>query len=124
MKTLPHVALLILFAAPLATLAADGFLPYLGQSVPGLTPERFAPGIVCTKAVELNGVFSPDGREFYFARLIEGIDTMHQITFADGKWGAARKLLLFPGRVRVECADMVFSADGKELYFLADFPKA
>ena len=57
-------------------------LPYLGQPVPGLTPKRFAPGIVCTPAVELNGVFSPDGREFYFTRLLEGIDTMHQITYA------------------------------------------
>jgi hypothetical protein len=116
------------------TLNADGpvpapkteaaLIPYLGQPVPGLTPERFAPGIVCTKAVELNGVFSPDGREFYFARLIDGIDTMHQIAFANGKWGAPRELLLFPNRVRAESADMAFSPDGQELYFLADFPRA
>lgn len=98
--------------------------PYLGQLVPGLTPERFAPGIVCTKAIELNGVFSPDGREFYFTRLIHGIDTMHQITFADGKWGKARELMLFPNNARVEAADMVFSTDGQELYFLAKYAHA
>jgi len=30
-----------------------------------VTPERFAPGVVSTDAIELNGVFSADGREFY-----------------------------------------------------------
>jgi len=98
-------------------------LRYLGMPVPGLTPERFAPGLVCTPAVELNAVFSPDGREFYFTRLIDGIDTLHQIKFADGKWGAPRELLLFPNRVRVESADMFISADNRELYFLANFSK-
>jgi len=95
--------------------------PYLGQPLPGLKPERFAPGIVCTDAVELNGVFSPNGREFYFTRLVAGLDTdtMHQIVFADGKWGKSRELLLFPDKARVESADMAFSADGQELYFLA-----
>ena len=41
-------------------------LPYLGQPVPGLTPQRFAPGIDSTDAIELNAVFSADAREFYF----------------------------------------------------------
>jgi hypothetical protein len=98
--------------------------PYLGQPVPGLTPERFAPGIVCTDAIELNGVFSPDGREFYFTRLIDGVDTMHQIVFADGEWGEARELMLFPNNARVEAADMVLSSDAQELYFLAKYAHA
>src|SRR5262245_64730542 len=55
--------------------------PYLGQPVPGLTPELFAPGIVSTEAIELNGVFSPDGREFYFTRVVDGLDTMHLVEF-------------------------------------------
>jgi hypothetical protein len=114
---------LIFAASPIAHAAAPPELPYLGQPVPGLTPERFAPGLVCTPAVELNGVFSPDGREFYFTRLIDGIDTMHQITFANGKWGAPRELLMFPNRVRAESADMFISADNRELYFLAAFPR-
>jgi hypothetical protein len=85
--------------------------------VPGLTPELFAPGIVNTSAIELNGVFSPDGREFYFTRLAGGVDTdtMHQIVFADGKWGEARELLLFPDKARVEAADMVLPAGGQQL---------
>lgn len=100
--------------------------PYLGQPVPGLTVERFAPDIVCTKAIELNSVFSRDGREFYFTRLLGGVDTdtMHQMVFADGKWSQARELLLFPNQARVEAADMVLSADGQELYFLARYALA
>jgi hypothetical protein len=34
--------------------------PYLGQPLPTLSPERFAPGVVSTDAIELNGVFAPD----------------------------------------------------------------
>lgn len=99
-------------------------LPYLGQPVPGLTPERFAPGIVSTDAIELNGVFSPDGREFYFTRIVEGLDTMHQMVFVDGKWGEARQLMLSPDHKRVESADMVLSSDGQALYFLAKDDRA
>jgi hypothetical protein len=101
-------------------------LPYLGQPLPGLAPERFAPGIVCTKAIEFNGVFSPDGREFYFTRQVGGDETatMLQITFAHGKWGHPKELLLFPDQARVEAADMALSADGQELYFLAKYALA
>ena len=59
--------------------AAASQSPYVGQPLPGLTPERFAPGLVSTDAIELNGVFSPDLREFYFTRVVDGVDTMHQI---------------------------------------------
>jgi hypothetical protein len=42
--------------------------PYLGQVLPGMTPELFAPGIISTAAHEFSCCFSPDGNEFYFAR--------------------------------------------------------
>jgi len=42
--------------------------PYLGQKPPGIKPEVFAPGIVSTSAHEFSCCFSPDGKEFYFAR--------------------------------------------------------
>lgn len=40
---------------------------YFGQKPPGMTPEIFAPGFISTGKAELNSVFTPDGREFYFA---------------------------------------------------------
>jgi hypothetical protein len=43
--------------------------PYLGQKQPGMTPKIFAQGIVSTRDhFELGCSFSPDGKEFYFAR--------------------------------------------------------
>ncbi len=42
--------------------------PYLGQKPPGSIPEVFAPGIVSTKDWEIEGVFAPSMKEFYFAR--------------------------------------------------------
>jgi len=42
--------------------------PYLGQKPPSTKPEVFAAGIVSTDAHEFSCCFSPDGKEFYFAR--------------------------------------------------------
>jgi hypothetical protein len=47
--------------------------PYLGQKVPGTTPEVFAPGVVSTDAHEFSSCFSPDGNEFYFTRRHPGL---------------------------------------------------
>lgn len=40
--------------------------PYLGQKPPGLTAEAFAPGIISKEGWELEGVFAPGMKEFYF----------------------------------------------------------
>ncbi len=95
---------------------------YLGQPTPGTTPVLFAPGIVSTEAIELNGVFTPDGREFFFTRLINGVYTMHHSMFEDGEWSIPRPLLLYPGQARAMAADMAVSPDGQELYFLGRHP--
>ncbi len=47
--------------------------PYLGQKTPGLIPEPFATGIVTTEDWQIDGVFSPDLKEFYFIREV-GVD--------------------------------------------------
>jgi len=74
------------FAAPIALLAVFWAVsgcshgqnespalegPYLGQKLPGLTPEAFAPGIVTTQGWEYGGSFTPDMNEFYFIREVE-----------------------------------------------------
>jgi Tol biopolymer transport system component len=42
---------------------------YLGQEPPGEVPEVFAPGIISTNGhVEMGCTWTPDGKEFYFAR--------------------------------------------------------
>ncbi len=43
--------------------------PYLGQKLPGMKKEIFAPGIVSTRGgAEFSCTFSADGKEFYFNR--------------------------------------------------------
>lgn len=94
-------------------------LPYFGQPVPGQIPELFAPGIVNTDAIEFNGVFSPDGNEFFFGRHVAGVDTMFHSVFADDAWSEPVRLPVFPGEVS---GDMAVSPDGRELYFLGEHP--
>lgn len=92
---------------------------YFGQPTPGLTPQLFAPGIVNTTAIEFNGVFSPDGREFMFGRHVAGVDTMFYSMLQAGQWSAPVRFAAFPGTVS---GDMAFSPDGQELYFLGEHP--
>lgn len=106
---------------------------YLGQTPPGAIPELFAPGLVSTEAVELNSVFSPDGREFFFTRLIEGPEEqegypgktrpiLHHMVFTDGAWVEPRPLRLFPDAPHAWAADMAASPDGQLLYFMGRHP--
>jgi hypothetical protein len=95
--------------------------PYMGQPVPGLTPALFAPGIISTDAVELNGVFTPDMREFFFARGMGGEPTMFHSRLTDGVWSAPRELFLYPGQARALAVDMAVSPDGRELFFLGNY---
>lgn len=45
--------------------------PYMGQKTPGLIAEVFAPGIVSKAGWELEGVFAPGMKEFYYTKRAE-----------------------------------------------------
>ena len=63
--------------------------PYLGQTLPGMTPEVFAPGIVSTEEfIDFKGAFSPDGQEYYFYRhaLPKIIPILFFTKIENGKW--------------------------------------
>lgn len=97
---------------------------YLGQEVPGTTPQVFAPGLISVEGErELNSVFSPDGRIFMFSRVVDGNFKMFfSFRRNDGTWQEPRMAPLsktFPGHREV---DMAFSPDGKWLYFISDRP--
>ncbi len=51
---------------------SSGENSYLGQKLPGKTPEAFAPKLVTTTNWEYSGVFNPEMTEFYFLRQVEG----------------------------------------------------
>jgi len=97
---------------------------YLGQKVPGMTPELFAPDVISTKdGFELNSVFSPDGRTFMFSRRVGDSYKMFLTQQRDdGVWSKPRMAgpsKTFPG---FHDADMAFSMDQKWLYFISTRP--
>ena len=98
--------------------------PYLGQELPGTTPEVFAPGLISLPGErELNSVYSPDGRIFMFSRSIDGAFKMF-FTYLrdDGTWQEPRMAppsKTYPGHADV---DMAFSPDGDWVYFISDRP--
>jgi len=80
--------LLVLHGVQESPVPLDVSGPYFGQGPPGLTPEIFAPGIISTaKGGEFAGVFTPDGREYFFTQ--RGFDFGQKIRYLrmeNGKW--------------------------------------
>jgi ankyrin repeat protein len=93
---------------------------YLGQKPPGPAPEVFAPGVVSTERDELNSVFTPDGREFYFA-VSTGRMNWKFMVMKQGKDGWERPQdASFSGRW--SDVDLFISPDGRKLYFSSNRP--
>jgi len=100
--------------------------PYLGQTLPGRTPAIFAPEIVSTSGDEINAVFSPKGKTFYFSRDSRsnlskaGKDyTIYYMKETDNGWTKPEKVS-FAGEYMN--GDMVLSINGKQLFFCSDRP--
>lgn len=83
--------------------------PYLGQKPPGLTPKVFAPGMVSTNSLEIEGVFSPNMDEFYFTKQVKGeAPKTHAIRYKNGKW---EKFMEEP-----RTGEVFISTDGKTMH--------
>ena len=91
--------------------------PYLGQKPPGMTPEIFAPGIISTEKNEINSVFSPDGKEFFFARRNGNKLLMYFSREINGIWTKPQAFPYFEGTFN---GDMNYSPDGKRLYYCSN----
>jgi Tol biopolymer transport system component len=93
---------------------------YIGQEVPKLQPEVFAPGIVSkVSEYEFGSVFSKDGNEFYYGVDDRGKSEIRFMTRIDNKWSE-------PQKIRFNSAysynDPFLSPDGNRLYFISDRP--
>ena len=91
--------------------------PYIGQKTPGMTPEIFAPGIISTDKREINSVFSPDGKEFFFTRKDGDTMNMYFSRRIDDRW---TKPEVFPYNDSTWNGDMNYSPDGERLYFCSN----
>lgn len=82
---------------------------YLGLKPPGMTPELFAPDIVSTNNLEIEGVFSPSMDEFYFTRQVKGeVPKTHAIRYENGAW---KKFMEEP-----RSGEIFISTDNKTMY--------
>jgi len=103
--------------------------PYLGQELPGMAPEIFAPGIISTEErYELNAVFSQKGDEFYYEISTTTQEEKEQgryfyvIMVTNMKNGVWAKPEIAPFSGKYSTMDMNFSPDGNRLYFCSDQP--
>lgn len=94
--------------------------PYIGQQPPGTIPVVFEPDHVSTGLDELNSVFSPDGREFYFCvRNYTGAVSIFQMKMEGDIWS---KPALLPFASRFGDIDVTMSPDGNTLLFSSRRP--
>lgn len=94
--------------------------PYLGQRLPGMEPELFAPGFVSTGLDELNSVFHPNGEEFYFAVDIGPRFLLMMSRRAEIGW-TEPEVLDFSRRH--SAVDLAFTADGTRMLFCSNRPR-
>jgi ankyrin repeat protein len=93
--------------------------PYLGQEPPGETAVLFAPRFVSTERNQLNAVFSPDGREFYFTELRPGGSAIMVTKVEDGFWSRPTPLGFSGPYTDV---DHFMTRDGQRMYFCSNRP--
>ncbi|MCB0704940.1 MAG: PD40 domain-containing protein [Saprospiraceae bacterium] len=93
---------------------------YLGQKLPGLKPEIFAPGVVSINGrFESTISFSPDLKELYFdAKYENEASQIYLSKLINGVWTTIKKANLTKGNKREEMHPFV-SPDGKRVYFTA-----
>jgi len=94
--------------------------PWLGQQEPGVSPERFAPGIVSGHSFDSEhspAAFSPDGTEFYWTQAFRGPIAFSKLE--NGRWTAPAPA---PFVSEFGEGEPIFSPDGQRLYFLSMRP--
>lgn len=91
--------------------------PYMGQTPPGRTAEVFAPGIISTEGWELQAVFAPGMKEFYYVtsgseqerpKISELKPTIFGYRFENNQW---RKFLEMP-----RTGEPFITADGQTMH--------
>jgi hypothetical protein len=91
--------------------------PYLGQVPPGLTPEKFAPGIVSSDELrEYSLTLSSDSSEIYFYRFGENVPSkVYSSRFEKGSWSVPE---VFGPASDHPAAEPCMTPDNRRLYFM------
>jgi hypothetical protein len=98
--------------------------PYLGQDLPGLTAELFAPGIISDGLTNRDVAISPDGKEMYFGLHTADFSYSTIIVTKEvkGVW-TKPEVVTFASDPRYIYLEPAFSSDGQTMYFLSNMPK-
>lgn len=91
--------------------------PHLGQLPPGKRPVLFAPRIVSTERAQLNAVFSPDGREFYFTQRRPGGSSIMEMRMEGSRWTRPAPVSFSSRHADV---DHFMTRDGRRMYFCSN----
>lgn len=96
--------------------------PYMGQKPPGLVAQPFAPGIISKEGWEVEGVFAPGMKEFYFTRDLGAYTTHDQDNFHPSVIGFRQennvweKFVEFPRQ-----GEITFSPNGQRMYMASGY---
>lgn len=108
--------LLFIFAA-MNFCKNTGEIWYFDQTLPGLKPEKFAPGIISTDEDEQNGIFSPDGKEFYFTKVTKKFEFIpFRIKITNHEYGEAEECEIYDA---YQGGEIFISPNGDKLFFRA-----
>jgi len=101
--------------------------PYLGQKVPGIIPEVFAPGIVSKDGAQSKLLIAPDGLEIIYQNMTSagGSANDRKISFIcikmeNGQWGLPIDI---PFSLEFTNDEPSLSPDGQKLFFVSNRPK-
>jgi hypothetical protein len=90
-------------------------IAYFDQTPPGMKPEKFAPGIICTDGDEQNGIFSPDGKEFYFTKVTKKFEFIpFRIKITNNEYGEAEECDIYDA---YQGGEIFISPNGDKLFF-------
>jgi hypothetical protein len=92
--------------------------PYLGQKLPGINPEIFAPGIISTGFSERIAAFTPDGKEFFYALWGTPHGVILHMKEVNGAW-TKPEVAPFSGQYQ---GDFTMSSDGNRIVFSSNSP--
>lgn len=102
----------------------NSYNPYLGQKLPGITPELFAPSIVNTNDIEINTVFNSSFTELFFTRIIDGSFVIHHSELIDSNWTEPQPIQMYSDQDAKSVAiDPSITQDGNTMYFLGISPE-
>lgn len=113
LMTLISVPFLLLLLSVCGSKQTPLSTPYLGQQLPGLKPEIFAPGIVSSPDhSEMGCCFSRDGREFYFSRMDGKRNKVFRCQLVNGVWTSPEIVIASKGHN----SEPFVSVDNQRMY--------